>query len=165
MVGAKIVHPGLLMDGASIYELLDAEKVTMTAAVPTVWLMLLAFLEESGKKPSHLNRVVIGGSACPRAMTEAFQNTYDVEVIYAWGMTEMSPLGSLGSMKLQYSDLSGDAKLDIQEKQGYAPFGVEMKVTDDDVEAPWDGKTFGKLKVWSRRGQNLLWWGGSRTIR
>ena len=148
MVGAKIVHPGPLMDGASIYELLDTEKVTMTAAVPTVWLMLLAYLEETGKKLPHLNRVVIGGSACPRAMTEAFQNVYDVEVIHAWGMTEMSPLGSLGSMKPQYAGLTGDAKLDIQEKQGYAPFGVEMKVTDDDdVEAPWDGKTFGKLKV------------------
>jgi fatty-acyl-CoA synthase len=148
MVGAKVVNPGPLMDGASIYELLDTEKVSMTAAVPTVWLMLLAYLEETGKKLPHLNRVIIGGSACPRAMTEAFQNTYDVQVIHAWGMTEMSPLGSLGSLKPQYSHLKGDEKLDLQEKQGYAPFGVEMKVTDDDdVELPWDGKTFGKLKV------------------
>ena len=148
MVGAKVVNPGPLMDGASIYELLDTEKVTMTAAVPTVWLMLLAYLEETGKKLPYLNRVIIGGSACPRAMTEAFQNTYDVQVIHAWGMTEMSPLGSLGSLKPQYSDLKGEEKLDLQEKQGYAPFGVEMKVTDDeDVELPWDGKTFGKLKV------------------
>ncbi len=148
MVGAKIVNPGPLMDGASIYELLDSEKVTMTAAVPTVWLMLLSYLEETGKKLPHLNRVVIGGSACPRAMTEAFQNDYGVQVIHAWGMTEMSPLGSLGVMKPVYSDLEGEVLLDMQEKQGYAPFGVEMQITDDEnVELPWDGKTFGKLKV------------------
>ncbi|MGI9364241.1 MAG: long-chain-fatty-acid--CoA ligase [Rhizobiaceae bacterium] len=148
MVGAKLVNPGPLMDGASIYELLDSEKVTMTAAVPTVWLMLLSYLEETGKILPHLNRVVIGGSACPRAMTEKFQNEYGVDVIHAWGMTEMSPLGSLGTLKPHYQHLSGDAKLDLQEKQGYAPFGVEMKVTDDDNnERPWDGETFGKLKV------------------
>ncbi len=148
MVGAKIVNPGGAMDGASIYELLDTEKVSFTAAVPTVWLMLLGYLEETGKKLPHLKRVVIGGSACPRAMTEKFQNDYDVDVVHAWGMTEMSPLGSLGSLKPEYAHLTGDAKLDIQEKQGYAPFGVEMKVTDDDnAERPWDGSTFGKLKV------------------
>ena len=99
MVGAKIVNPGGAMDGASIYELLDTEKVTFTAAVPTVWLMLLGYLEETGKKLPYLKRVVIGGSACPRAMTEKFQENYDVEVVHAWGMTEMSPLGSLGSLK------------------------------------------------------------------
>jgi len=148
MVGAKIVNPGPLMDGASIYELLDGEKVSMTAAVPTVWLMLLAYLEETGKKLPHLERVVIGGSACPRAMMEKFQNDYGVDVIHAWGMTEMSPIGTIGSLKPQYRDLTGAKKLDLQEKQGYAPFGVEMKVTDDeDVEQPWDGKTFGRLKV------------------
>ena len=148
MVGAKIVNPGGAMDGASIFELLDQEKVSFTAAVPTVWLMLLAYLEESGNKLPHLKRVVIGGSACPRAMTQKFQDEYDVEVVHAWGMTEMSPLGTLGSLKPEYKALTGDARLDIQEKQGYAPFGVEMKVTDDNnVERPWDGKTFGKLKV------------------
>ena len=148
MIGAKLVMPGGKMDGESIYELLDTEKVTFTAAVPTVWLMLLQYLESTGKKLPHLKKVVIGGSACPRAMTEKFQKNYDVEVIHAWGMTEMSPLGSLGSMKPEYGDLTGDAKLDIQEKQGHAPFGVEMKVTDDENrELPWDGKTFGRLKV------------------
>ena len=148
MIGAKLVMPGGKMDGESIYELLDTEKVTFTAAVPTVWLMLLQYLESTGKKLPHLKKVVIGGSACPRAMTEKFQKNYDVEVIHAWGMTEMSPLGSLGSMKPEYADLTGDALLDIQEKQGHAPFGVEMKVTDDENrELPWDGKTFGRLKV------------------
>ena len=148
MIGAKLVMPGARMDGEAIYELLDTEKVTFTGAVPTVWLMLLQYLEETGKKLPHLNKVVIGGSACPRAMTEKFQRNYDVEVIHAWGMTEMSPLGSLGSMKPEYAGLEGDARLDIQEKQGFAPFGVEMKITDDENnDLPWDGETFGRLKV------------------
>jgi fatty-acyl-CoA synthase len=148
MIGAKLVMPGARMDGEAIYELLDTGKVTFTAAVPTVWLMLLQYLEETGKALPHLKKVVIGGSACPRAMTKKFQENYDVEVIHAWGMTEMSPLGSLGSMKPEYAGLQGDARLDIQEKQGFAPFGVEMKVTDDENnELPWDGKSFGRLKV------------------
>ncbi|PHP67152.1 long-chain fatty acid--CoA ligase [Zhengella mangrovi] len=148
MVGAKLVMPGGKMDGESIYEMLDTYKVTMSAAVPTVWLMLLQYLEETGKKLPHLNRVVIGGSACPRAMTQKFQDNYGVDVIHAWGMTEMSPLGSLGSLKPQFADLEGDALLDLKAKQGYAPFGVEMKITDDENrELPWDGKTFGRLKV------------------
>ena len=148
MVGAKLVMPGAKLDGASIYELLDTEKVTFTAAVPTVWLMLLQFLEETGKKLPYLKKVVIGGSACPRAMTRKFQDAYGVEVIHAWGMTEMSPLGTLGTMKPETAGLTGDARLDLQQKQGYTPFGVEMKVTDDENrELPWDGKTFGRLKV------------------
>jgi fatty-acyl-CoA synthase len=148
MIGAKLVMPGGKMDGASIYELLDTEKVTFTAAVPTVWLMLLQYLEETGKKLPHLKKVVIGGSACPRAMTKKFQENYDVDVIHAWGMTEMSPLGTLGTVKPDYGDLTGDSLLDVKEKQGYAPFGVEMRVTDDENnDRPWDGKTFGRLKV------------------
>jgi fatty-acyl-CoA synthase len=148
MVGATLVMPGGKMDGESIYELLDGEKVTFTAAVPTVWLMLLQYLEQTGKKLPHLKKVVIGGSACPRAMTEKFQKNYEVDVIHAWGMTEMSPLGTLGSIKPEYAELEGDAMLDIKQKQGFAPFGVEMKVTNDEnEELPWDGKTFGRLKV------------------
>lgn len=148
MIGAKLVMPGGKMDGASIYEMLTSEKVTFTAAVPTVWLMLLQYLEENDLKLPHLKKVVIGGSACPRAMTEKFERVYDVEVIHAWGMTEMSPLGSLGTIKPAYGDLDGDELLDVKQKQGYAPFGVEMKVTNDENEdMPWDGKTFGRLKV------------------
>ena len=148
MVGAKLVMPGGRMDGEAIYELLDTEKVTFTAAVPTVWLMLLQYLEQTGKKLPHLKRVVIGGSACPRAMVKKFQENYDVEVIHAWGMTEMSPLGSLGTLKPVHAALDGEARLDVQQKQGWAPFGVEMKVTDDEnSEHPWDGKTFWRLKV------------------
>lgn len=148
MTGAKLIMPGARMDGEAIYELLDTEKVSMTAAVPTVWLMLLQYLEETGKKLPHLDRVVIGGSACPRSMTQKFQDIYEVDVIHAWGMTEMSPLGTLASIKPACGDIKGEAKLDLQEKQGYPPFGVEMKVTDDeDNELPWDGSTFGRLKV------------------
>ena len=96
----------------------------------------------------HLKRVVIGGSACPRAMAKTFQDKYGVEVIHAWGMTEMSPLGSLCTMKPEYAGLAGEARLDVQQKQGHPPFGVEMKITDDHGRRlPWDGKTFGRLKV------------------
>ena len=148
MVGAKLVMPGCKMDGASIYELLDTEKVTFTAAVPTVWLMLLQHLEETGKRLPHLKKVVIGGSACPTAMTKRFQDEFDVQVIHAWGMTEMSPVGTLGTMKPGQAVLTGDDRLAVQAKQGFPPFGVEMKVTDDDNrEHPWDGRTFGRLKV------------------
>ena len=148
MVGATLVLPGAKLDGASIYELLNTYKVTFTAAVPTVWLMLLQDLEKTGGKLPYLKRVVIGGSACPRAMTQTFQDKYGVEVIHAWGMTEMSPLGSLCTMKPEHAILSGEAKLDVQMKQGHPPFGVEMKITDDaGKELPWDGKTFGRLKV------------------
>ncbi len=148
MIGAKLVMPGGKMDGESIYELLDTEKVTFSAAVPTVWLMLLQYLEATGKMLPHLSKVVIGGSACPRAITEKFERVYGVEVIHAWGMTEMSPLGSLCTMKPEYADVTGDRLLDLKQTQGHAPYGVEMKVTDDENrELPWDGNTFGRLKV------------------
>jgi 3-(methylthio)propionyl---CoA ligase len=148
MVGASMVMPGGKMDGASIYELLNTYKVSFTAAVPTVWLMLLQDLEKTGQKLPYLKRVVIGGSACPRAMAKTFQEVYGVEVVHAWGMTEMSPLGSLCTMKPEYAGLTGEARLDIQQKAGHPPFGVEMKITDDaGKELPWDGKTFGRLKV------------------
>ncbi|NMG38921.1 long-chain-fatty-acid--CoA ligase [Chelativorans sp. ZYF759] len=148
MIGATLVMPGPRMDGAAIWELLDTERVSFTAAVPTVWLMLLNHLEETGRKLPHLNKVVIGGSACPRAMTRKFEADYGVEVIHAWGMTEMSPLGTLGTLKPEHDGLAGEARLDVKQKQGFPPFGVEMKVTDDENrELPWDGRTFGRLKV------------------
>ena len=148
MVGATMVMPGAKLDGPSIYELLNTYKVSFTAAVPTVWLMLLQDLEKTGGKLPHLKRVVIGGSACPRAMTKTFQDKYGVNVVHAWGMTEMSPLGSLCTMKPEYAELTGEEKLDIEMKQGHPPFGVEMKITDDSGKPlPWDGKTFGRLKV------------------
>ncbi|MFZ5692347.1 MAG: 3-(methylthio)propionyl-CoA ligase [Pseudomonadota bacterium] len=148
MNGAALVMPGMKMDGASIFELLDQFRVTCTAAVPTIWLMLLQHLEATGAKLPYLNRVVIGGSACPRAMTEKFEKHYGVNVIHAWGMTEMSPLGSLCTIKPDYADLDGDALFDLKIKQGHPPFGVEMRITDDNGrDQPWDGKTFGRLKV------------------
>jgi fatty-acyl-CoA synthase len=146
--GSAMVMPGPRMDGEAIWELLDGERVSLTAAVPTVWLMLLQYLEKSGKTLPHLDRVVIGGSACPRAITRAFEDVYDVRVKHAWGMTEMSPLGTVCAIKEEVAELAGEAMLDLQEKQGIAPFTVEMKVTgDDDDERPWDGRTFGRLKV------------------
>ena len=148
MVGASLVLPGPKLDGASIHQLLNDYKVTFTAAVPTVWLMLLQHLETTGGRLPYLKRVVIGGSACPRAMIRTFQDVYGVEVIHAWGMTEMSPLGTVCTLKPECLDLTGDARLDIQQKQGHSPFTVEMKITDDAGHPlPWDGKTFGRLKV------------------
>ncbi|MET3612912.1 fatty-acyl-CoA synthase [Rhizobium aquaticum] len=148
MVGATLVMPGSGMDGKSIYSLLTEERVTVTAAVPTVWLGLLQHMEKEGGKLPDLRSVVIGGSAAPRSMIKTFKENYDVDVVHAWGMTEMSPVGTLGSLKPEYDKLEGEARYDVQMKQGHAPFGVEMKITDDeDVDRPWDGKTFGRLKV------------------
>jgi len=146
--GASLVLPGPKLDGASIYELLDRYKVTCSAGVPTVWLMLLQHLAATGNKLPYLKKIVIGGSACPRAMTKTFQDVYGVEVIHAWGMTEMSPLGTVCTMKPAYAGLTGEERLDIEQMQGHTPFLVEMKITDDTGKRlPWDGKTFGRLKV------------------
>ena len=148
MSGCKLVLPGAKLDGPSVYELLETEGVTMTAAVPTVWLMLLAHMEANKFKLSTLKRVLIGGSACPRAMVETFERDYGVEVRHAWGMTEMSPVGSICTVKPDYGDLDDEALLDVKAKQGSAPFTVEMKIVDDaGTELPWDGKTFGRLLV------------------
>jgi fatty-acyl-CoA synthase len=148
MAGAALVLPGAKLDGASVYELINDYKVTCTGAVPTVWLLLLQHLEKTGGTLPDLQRVVIGGSACPRAMIKTFEEDYGVQVFHAWGMTEMSPLGTVGSMKPQLAELTSDALLDVKQKQGYTPFGVEMKITDDaNKPLPWDGKTFGRIKV------------------
>ena len=148
MTGAKLVMPGAKLDGPSLHQLLEEEGVTMTAAVPTVWLGLLQHLEGTNGALSTLKRVVIGGSACPRAMTETFERKYGVTVAHAWGMTEMSPLGSFCSLKPVYEQLSGDALYDLKVKQGHPPFTVEFRLTDDaGADLPWDGRTFGRLKV------------------
>ena len=148
MNGSRLVLPGAGMDGASVLEMLTEGEVTITAAVPTVWQMLLAHLRETGAQLPHLQRVVIGGSACPRAMTEAFERDYDVRVLHAWGMTEMSPLGSFASFKPGQEALPEAERHRLQDKQGHPPFTVELKVTDDDgVDLPWDGRTFGRLKA------------------
>jgi fatty-acyl-CoA synthase len=146
--GAKLVMPGASMDGESIYELLEDEKVTATAAVPTVWLGLLQYLDETGKKLPYLKKVVVGGAACPPMMIRRFENDFDVEVIHGWGMTEMSPVGSTGKLKHATMGLDHEAKLKLKEKQGRTPYLVEMKIVDDDGnDLPRDGKVFGHLLV------------------
>ena len=146
-MGTKLVMPGPKLDGASVYELLAGEKATWTAGVPTVWLMLLNYIAQNNLKLPDLKFVVCGGSAMPRPMIKAFVDM-GVEVRHAWGMTEMSPLGTVGTLKPPFATLSGEEKLHVLELQGYPPFGVQMKITDDGgKELPWDGKTFGRVKV------------------
>ena len=148
MVGAKLVFPGAALDGKSIYELLEAEKVTLAAGVPTVWQMLLAHLKTHDLRFTHLKRTVIGGSACPPAMIHAFNDLYGVEVLHAWGMTELSPLGTLSTLKNKHLDLSDEDKLKIRMKQGRAIFGLDFKIVDDNGnEQASDGKAYGDLLV------------------
>ncbi len=148
MTGAKIVFPGAAMDGASLFELLEQEKVTMSAGVPTIWMGLLAHLKQEGEKFTTLNRTVIGGSACPPAMIRTFQQDYGVDVLHAWGMTECSPLGTVCSFKGKHSEWDDEQKLALQNKQGRVLFGVDMKIVDSDgKELPRDGKAFGDLLV------------------
>lgn len=147
-VGSKIVMPGAQMDGASIYELLTIEKVTFTAAVPTVWLMLLAHLQENKLELPYLKKVVIGGSALPESILRAFEVNYNVEVIHAWGMTETSPFGTLGTLPANLADAGIDARIRHKLKQGRPPFGVELRIVDDEGKAlSWDNETSGRLLV------------------
>ncbi|MGJ7544152.1 3-(methylthio)propionyl-CoA ligase [Variovorax sp. LT1R16] len=148
LTGAKVVFPGPALDGKSVYELIEAEKVTYAAGVPTVWQMLLTHMKPAGLRFSTLKRTVIGGSACPPAMIHAFQQDYGVEVLHAWGMTEMSPLGTLCTLKNKHLEMSAEAQDAIRLKQGRAIFGVDMKIVDGDgKELPWDGKAYGDLLV------------------
>jgi fatty-acyl-CoA synthase len=148
LTGAKLVFPGPGLDGKSVYELLEAEQVTYAAGVPTVWQMLLAHMKPAGLRFSSLKRTVIGGSACPPAMISAFRDDYGVEVLHAWGMTEMSPLGTVCTLKNKHLGLGEAEQMKIRLKQGRAVFGVDMKIVGDDgIELPWDGKTFGNLLV------------------
>jgi fatty-acyl-CoA synthase len=148
LTGCKLVFPGAQMDGKSIYELMEAEKVTFAAGVPTVWQMLLGHLKQNGLRFSTLKRTVIGGSACPPAMIDAFREEYGVDVLHAWGMTEMSPLGTLCTLKNKHLALPPDDQMKIRVKQGRAIFGVDMKTVDGDGnELPWDGKSSGDLYV------------------
>ena len=148
MTGAKLVFPGPAMDGKSIFELIEGEKVSFAAGVPTVWQMMLGHMQAGGLRFSTLKRTVIGGSACPPAMIQAFNNDYGVEVLHAWGMTEMSPLGTVCTLKNKHLDLPDDEKMKVRLKQGRGIFGVDMKIVDPDgQELPWDGKAFGDLLV------------------
>jgi len=148
LVGAKMVFPGPALDGKSVYELFEQEKVTFSAGVPTVWLGLLTYMGQNNLKFSTFKRTVIGGSACPPAMMKTFRNQYGVDVVHAWGMTEMSPLGTTCTLQAHHMDLPEEQKQALLEKQGHAIFGVDMKIVGDDgAELPWDGKTYGNLLV------------------
>jgi fatty-acyl-CoA synthase len=147
-VGAKLVMPGQKLDGASVYELLETEGVTFSAAVPTVWQMLLTHLRETKAKLTTLKRVVIGGSAVPEAIVRGFRDEFGVDVTHAWGMTETSPLGTLSVPNAAVAAMDEEAQLQFKLKQGRAPLGIELKLTDDAGESlPHDGTTFGRLKV------------------
>jgi fatty-acyl-CoA synthase len=148
MTGAKLVFPGPAMDGKSIYELIEGEKVTLAAGVPTVWQMLLGHMQSGNLRFSSLSRTVIGGSACPPAMIRVFNDQFGVEVLHAWGMTELSPLGTVCNLKNRHLSIDSEAKLKVRTKQGRAIFGVDMKIVDDSgAELSWDGKTSGDLYV------------------
>src|SRR5688572_5886890 len=146
--GAKLVFPGHHLDGKSLHGLFEQEGVTMSAGVPTVWLGLLNTMKEQKLKFTTLKRVVIGGSACPPAMTRTFQEEFGVEVLHAWGMTEMSPLGTVCTFKAAHEKQSKEERYAVQNKQGRAIYGVDLRVVDEQgAELPWDGKAIGDLHV------------------
>jgi 3-(methylthio)propionyl---CoA ligase len=148
MAGAKLVFPGPALDGKSVYQLIESESVTLAAGVPTVWQMLLGHMKPAGLKFSHLNRTVIGGSACPPAMIDAFRNDYGVDVLHAWGMTELSPLGTVCTLKNKHLALPAEKQMELRMKQGRCIFGIDMKIVDAQGKAlPHDGKAAGDLLV------------------
>jgi acyl-CoA synthetase (AMP-forming)/AMP-acid ligase II len=148
MVGAKLVFPGPWLDGKSLHELFETEGVTMSAGVPTVWQGLLAHVEANDLKFSTMKRTVIGGSTCPPAMMDAFEDKYGVQVIHAWGMTELSPMGALGKLKGKHADLDAAQRRALQAKQGRSLYGIDMKIVGENgEELPRDGRASGELMV------------------
>ncbi len=148
LTGAKLVFPGAGMDGKSIYELIEGEGVSYAAGVPTVWQMLITHMKANNLKFSTLKRTVIGGSACPPAMINTFRDDYGVDVLHAWGMTELSPLGTLCTLKNKHLKLPAQEQMQIRMKQGRAIFGIDMKIVDGDgKDQPHDGKAYGDLLV------------------
>jgi len=148
LVGFKLVLPGPHLDGKSLYELFEGEQVSFSAGVPTVWLGLLNHAKAHGLKFSSFKRTVIGGSACPPAMMKSLQDDFGVEVIHAWGMTEMSPLGTLSKLTTRQLGLAAEQQQRLLEKQGRVIYGVDMAIIDDEGRAlPWDGQASGNLVV------------------
>jgi fatty-acyl-CoA synthase len=148
LVGAKLVFPGPGLDGKSLHDLFESEGVTVSAGVPTVWQGLLAHVASNGLSFSTMRRTIIGGSACPPAMMSAFEDTHGVQVIHAWGMTELSPIGTVGILKGPQLKLPVEQRRAIQAKQGRSVFGIDMKIVGEDgQELPWDGKASGELLV------------------
>ncbi|ANF54130.1 long-chain fatty acid--CoA ligase [Brevundimonas naejangsanensis] len=146
--GAKLVMPGAKMDGASVYELIETEGVTFSAAVPTVWQGLYGHMVENGLKFSTLRKVLIGGSACPEALIRGFQDQFGVEVVHAWGMTETSPIGTIANLTPELKAKPYDEQMAWRLKQGTPPLGVELKIKNyGGQEMPHDGKTFGRVMV------------------
>jgi len=148
MFGAKLVLPGPLMDGASIFELIDQEKPDLLMGVPTVWLGLLQYLNETNQTLDSVTTALVGGSVAPRAMIQEFEEKHNVFLMHGWGMTEMSPLGTATSRTAEMDNMDIESRYDLQEKQGKAFFGVEMTIADDEGnELPKDGVAFGRLLV------------------
>ena len=148
LMGARLVFPGQHLDGKSLHELFESERVTMSAGVPTVWLGLLNYMKANHLKFSTMKSTVIGGSACPPAMLRSFQEEYGVRVLHAWGMTEMSPLGTVCTFKSKHLGMGAEELLALQNKQGRAIFGVDLRIVDENGrELPHDGKAFGDLQV------------------
>ena len=148
MVGAKMVFPGPGLDGKSLHELFESEKVTVSAGVPTVWQGLLAYVEANGLKFSTMRRSVIGGSACPPAMIRKFAEAYDVQVLHAWGMTEMSPVGTAAVFKIKHLNGTQDERYAVMSTQGRSLYGVDMKIVGEDgQELPWGTQTSGDVLV------------------
>jgi fatty-acyl-CoA synthase len=146
--GVKLVLPGAAMDGASLHRLFEDEGVTLSAGVPTVWMGLLNHVKSNNLKFSTFRETIIGGAACPPAMLETFERDYDVNVVHAWGMTEMSPLGTMCRLKAKHLKLSAADQFAVKVKQGRPIFGVELEIFDgDDNPLPHDGKAFGNLMV------------------
>ena len=148
LCGATLAMPGPALDGASLCALFEAAGVTCAVGVPTVWLGLLKRLEETGRRPETLERLVVGGSAPPRAMIEAFEDKWGIEVVQGWGMTEMSPVGTFGRLKGKHRDLPAEARMALKAKQGRVIYGTEARIVGPDGrDAPLDGRTQGDLLV------------------
>ena len=148
MTGAKIVFPGAGMDGASLTELIQSEKVDLLLGVPTVWLGLLNYLEQENQVLESVERVVVGGSAAPISMIQAFDEKHNAFVVHAWGMTEMSPLGTVCAPTRAFKNLPSSERYALQSKQGRPVFGVQLKIVDDTgEERKCDGVDFGRLLV------------------
>ena len=148
LVGAKLVFPGPHLDGKSLHELFESEKVTFSAGVPTIWLGVINHMKQNGLRLSTLKRTVIGGSACPPAMMRTLENDYGLEVIHAWGMTELSPLGSLSKLKAKHRELPLEEQHRLLEKQGRSLYGIDMEIVGASGQPqPWDGHTTGDLMV------------------
>lgn len=150
MVGCTLVLPGPGLDGASLVNLIDTYKVSVALGVPTIWQGLIAAAQQSGSKLESLKRNVVGGSACPPAMLKTFKEQFNCETIHAWGMTETSPLGSANQLKTKHLDLADEEKMQIRLSQGRPPFGVDLRLTDEEKgtqEIARDGETIGNLQI------------------